>query len=124
MADDKPTQLPLEPNVQAMLDQAKALSRDGSKIIEELSPELPWEKMENLAGERILIMEVEKGYSQFSEDAMRVTFAKEDDSVMRITSIYAVVNRKLEKLENKLPLWLNVIKRLATGSGNEYYDLE
>ena len=123
MADPKPKQLPLEPNVQAMLDQAKALSRDGSKIIEELSPDLPWEKMANLAGERILIMEVEKGYSQFSEDAMRVTFAKEDDSVMRITSIYAVVNRKLEKIENKLPLWVNVVKREST-SGNEYYDLE
>jgi len=123
MADDKAVQLPLDPNVQAMLDQAKALSRDGSKLIEELDPDLPWEKMANLAGEKILIMSMEKGYSQFSEDAYRVVFAKEDDTVARITSIYAVINRKLEKLENKLPLWVNVVKREST-SGNEYYDLE
>ncbi len=124
MADPKPEQLPLEPNVQAMLDQAKALSRDGSKIIEELSPDLPWEKIANLVGERVLIMEVEKGYSQYSSDAFRVTFAKDDNTAWRITSISAVINRKLEKLIDKLPLWVNFVMRLSASSGNEYYDLE
>ncbi len=113
----------LDPKIQAMVDQAKALAKDGTKLIEELTPELPWEKMANLVGSRILIMAVEKGYSELTDDVQRVTFVKEDDSAWRVTCTSTVVNSKLVKLADRLPLWVNVVKR-DSRSGYEYYDLE
>lgn len=108
---------------QQMLDEAKARARDGSEILEQLSPDLPWEKMENLVGQKILVIEADEGYSQFSDDALRVTFATEDDIMARITSIYNVVNRKLRKMRSYLPAWVRVVKREGT-QGRSYYDLE
>lgn len=109
--------------VQTMLTQAKQQARDGTEILKELAPELPWQKADNLAGQRILIMDVEPGYSQFKDDALRITLALEDDTVWRLTSIYDVVNRKLKKLESQLPLWVNWVKR-STAHGTTYYDIE
>jgi len=100
--------------VSRLLEDAKSRARDGSQILKELAPDLPWEKMENLVGDRILVIEVEPGYSQFADDALRVTFAKEDDTLWRITSIYNIINRKLRKLEDYLPAWVTVVNWRTT----------
>ncbi len=106
--------------VRQMVEQANVQSRDLTDAIKALSPDLEWEKMENLVGEKILVIEVQEGYSQFSDDALQVTFAKEDGTAWRVTSIYNVVNRKLRKLADQLPGWCVVTQHETKDKLRQY----
>jgi len=108
---------------ESFVEDAKRKAKDGGAILAALDPELPWEKMDNLVGESILILSIEPGRSDYADEAIRLTFIKEDDSAWRVTVIQEVLLHALMKLKEYLPVWVKIIKT-ESRSGRSYYEIE
>lgn len=104
------------------VEEQKKKAKDGGQILQALEPDLPWEDVKNLVGDRILAMSIEEGEPGLGERKLRVTCVDEKDKPFRFSTEHNVLIRDLETLRGYLPCWIMIVKS-TSGSGRDYFHL-
>ena len=104
------------------IDDAVENAKDGSKILEELDPELDWVDLRDLIGERICIIRVTDSQPGLGTQARRVTYCGLDKQPFRFSTEHNVVIQQLDALEKYLPVWVTPAKSMS-GNQLEYFHL-
>ncbi len=105
-----------------LVDAAVETAKDGSKILEELTPELEWVNLRDLIGERLCIISVSRATPGLGDEARWVVYAGLDKKAFRFSTEHQVVIDQLDALKPYLPAFVTPAR--TTGkAGLEYFHL-
>ena len=105
------------------VEEQKVKAQDGSQILADIEPELPWVDVKDLVGQRILLMSMEEDEPKYGERKIRVTCGSESDNAFRFSSEHMALIRNIDALEPYFPVWV-VVEMSASKQGREYFHLQ
>ncbi len=105
------------------VEAQKAKAQEGAELLAMIEPELEWQEVKDLVGDRVLIMTVDDDEPKFGERKLRCTCVDEKDKAFRFSTEHGALIRNIDALIPYLPVWVE-IEMTTSGKGREYFHLQ